>query len=70
MEQKFYLINDATGFANGDRFTSDEQVRDYFTAESIKMMFGRCDMPDDVLREYANAVIANRWHYDDSPAGQ
>ena len=58
------FISAETGFDSGDRFTSDEMVRDYFTAENLFEMFGtRHDYFGDAeLREMADAVIDNRWH--------
>jgi hypothetical protein len=43
----FTKINDTTGFATGDEFTSDEQVREYFTIESMRDMFGGVWHDDD-----------------------
>ena len=60
-------INDLTGFANGDKFTSDEQVREYFTDDNMAEMMGDYDMEppwtQHMLDEMADAVIAHRWHY-------
>lgn len=36
----FDQINDATGFANGEKFSSPAEVRDYFTVDNIREMFG------------------------------
>lgn len=36
----FSEINDATGFANGDLFASEAQVREYFTLPNMRDMFG------------------------------
>lgn len=55
-------IHEATGFDNGDLFTSEEQVRQYFTVQNITDMFGECPYTQDELDEMAEAVIANRWH--------
>jgi len=59
----FDQINDATGFANGDKWMTDEQIYDYFTTENMRRMF--CDqatLTQDELDEMAEAVIENRWH--------
>lgn len=64
-------ISDLTGFDCGDQFTSEDQVRDYFTFNNMKAMFvtypGDDDNPalsitDDQLDAMADAVITNRWH--------
>ena len=57
----FDQINDQTGFANGDTFASEQDVREYFTVANITDMFG--DSPEQsVLTKMANIVIANEWH--------
>ena len=59
----FDTINDATGFANGDKFTSAAQVRKYFTVKNIQGMFGgECGTSAATLRAWAALVIKNRWH--------
>jgi len=55
-------IHYATGFDNGDLFTSAEQVREYFTVENIQAMFGECSYTQAELDEMAEAVISHRWH--------
>lgn len=57
----FDQINDATGFANGETFASEQDVRDYFTVENITEMFGQSP-EQSVLAKMANIVIANEWH--------
>ena len=32
----FDQINDATGFANGEKWMTDEQIYDYFTTENMR----------------------------------
>jgi len=59
----FDTINDATGFANGTKFATADEVREYFTPESQRSMFGDDAIVDDEkLGEWAAMVIANRWH--------
>jgi len=59
----FDLINDATGFANGDEFGSDEDVREYFFPHAQREMFGdQAEQDANLLREWAEKVIRNRWH--------
>ena len=61
----FTEINDATGFANGEQFVSAEQVRAYFTVEAQREMFGAeaaSEHSQDTLDEWAELVIATRWH--------
>jgi hypothetical protein len=63
MVYTFGQINDATGFANGDQFTSEAQVREYFTVENMRLMFsGECPQTQDDLDAMADAVVENRWH--------
>jgi hypothetical protein len=58
------IISADTGFDQGDRFESDQQVLDYFTSENQRMMFGADALASqEILDEYAAAVIENRWHY-------
>lgn len=55
-------IHDATGFDNGNLFTSEEQVREYFSVANIEAMFDSCPYTQAELDEMAEAVIAHRWH--------
>jgi hypothetical protein len=58
-------INDATGFENGVKFASEQDVRDYFTAAAQREMFGdEAEIDQDILDDYAEAVIENRWNMD------
>lgn len=59
-------ISRVTAFDHGELFASEEQVREYFTAENIAAMFGSdVDMPDDAtLDAWADIVITHRWHCD------
>ncbi len=69
-------INDKTGFANGEKWVLEQEVRDYFTVESMKAMFAGnlADYPDltnqELLNQMADAVIGNRWHKDETIASQ
>ena len=59
----FSEINDHTGFANGDKFTSAEQVREYFTVENMRAMFpGDPFWDQETYDKWAELVITNRWH--------
>ena len=67
----FDAINDATGFAEGDKFENADQVRDYFTTENMEQIFepfahGDKIPTQDELNEMANAVIENGWHMRES----
>jgi hypothetical protein len=73
----FDNINDITGFANGDRFTTPEQVRQYFTREAMIEAFGpHCEesaIPtQETLNSMAELVIVKQWNCffstDDLPA--
>lgn len=57
-------ISEATAFDQGDQFTSDEQVRDYFTVESLRSMGFDASPEQDELDRMADDVIGNRWHYE------
>ena len=62
----FGAINDATAFAEGDRFTSESQVREYFSVESQVSMFGETAVRDqDLLDQWAEVVISSRWHFEE-----
>ncbi len=62
----FREINDATGFANGAKFTDEDDVRAYFAIDCMRDMCGDeqavCELNQATLDEMADAVIANRWH--------
>jgi hypothetical protein len=59
----FDQINDATGFANGDKWMTDEQIYGYFTTENMRRMFrDQATLTQDELDEMAEVVIENRWH--------
>lgn len=64
---RFDEINDATGFAGGSKFTSEQQVREYFTVAAMREMVNvpEGELPDQgTLDEYAADVLENRWHCD------
>lgn len=72
----FNEINDVTGFANGDKFDSAAQVRDYFTVENLHAMVGKGSFlkeeedgtftdltpTQETLDSWATYVIENRLH--------
>lgn len=59
----FDFINENTGFANGDIFKDRNDVKKYFTIDSMKLMFGKDHgLTQDELDEMAKVVISNRWH--------
>lgn len=55
-------INDATGFENGAKFISAEDVYNYFTVEVMVGMFGQCTQTQGELDEMAERVIEKKWH--------
>ncbi len=66
MSDDFDKINDATGFASGDKFADAAEVAAYFTPANQRNMFGRDAVTNvDTLDRWAAAVIANRWHMTD-----
>ncbi len=59
----FDEINYRTGFANGEQFTDEDQVRAYFTPANQISMFGDDAVTvDQYLAMWADLVITNRWH--------
>jgi hypothetical protein len=59
----FSEINDSTGFANGEKFTTQAQVRSYFTMSNMHEMFGpHCEVDESTLTDMADAVICEKWH--------
>jgi len=62
----FGIINDLTGFANGEEFESEAELRDYFTAENMLGMFGSDAMDEmiqDDLDEMCDFVLEKGWHF-------
>lgn len=57
-------LSEQTGFDLGEQFTSEAQVREYFTAENMIAMFGddNAETDAETLDSYAYAVIRTRWH--------
>lgn len=65
-------ISEKTGFDSGEMFSTETEVRDYFTVESMKQMFGgnlESEYPEladqDILDDMADSVIRNKWHMED-----
>jgi hypothetical protein len=58
----FDEINHSSGFANGEKFTDEQEVRDYFTPESMRQMFG-ANWTAERLNEMTEAVIKNKWWF-------
>lgn len=59
----FAGINDLTGFANGDKFHSEDEVRDYFTVKTMEEVFGNdCNLTTEECNEMAALVLENKWH--------
>lgn len=64
-EFNFAQINELTGFANGDKFTSTSQLRAYFTKENMVEMFGEQDakaLTTRRLNMMLGVVMDNKWH--------
>ena len=65
MKYTFDQINDMTGFANGDMFGDEKEVRNYFSLTSMRLMsfpWVECPYTKEQLDEMADEVIANHWH--------
>ena len=59
----FSEINGMTGFANGEPFETEADVRAYFQADEQRAMFGDdAVVNQDLLNEMAETVIENGWH--------
>lgn len=57
------FISEQTEFDAGEKFSSEDEVRSYFTKENMEAMFGgHCEALPEVMKSFADAVIANRWH--------
>lgn len=54
-------INDKTGFAEGEKFSSKKEVVEYFTVSNMMSMFGESES-QEVLDQYAEYVIDNNEH--------
>jgi hypothetical protein len=64
--QRFSEINDITGFANGEKFESAQEVRQYFTRRNMFEMLGWQTPADQIptqddLDEMADIVIKHRF---------
>jgi len=56
-------INEATGYALGTKFTSEKDVREYFTVATQREMFRHdAETDQDKLDAYADRVIESRSH--------
>lgn len=56
-------ISDATAFDAGEEFESEEEVREYFSPAEQRFMGGEDAVTDEeLLSEWADAVIEHRWH--------
>ena len=55
-------VSEATGFDQGDEFETEAQVREYFTVDNIRDMFGECPYTQEDLDLMAEAVIDGGWH--------
>jgi hypothetical protein len=59
-------ISEATGFDQGEEFSNEQEVRDYFTVQAMSEMFGTdtetVPLSQDELDEMAAAVLLHHWH--------
>lgn len=58
----FRQTNNATGFAKGDLWESEDQLNDYFKVETLKEIGIKNPPSQEVLQEMKLAVVENRWH--------
>lgn len=59
-------INDVTGFANGDLWTSEEDLCHYFSESVQRELFGEEAADQELLDTLAHRVIVKGWHMDES----
>ena len=59
----FSEIDNNTGFASGDRFSSENEVRAYFTEQNLVNMMGGVESPVSQLDldAMADVVVKNKW---------
>ena len=57
------FVSEATGFDQGEQFTTHMQVSEFFTVAEQEAMHGDCPWTQAELDVMADAVIANGWHY-------
>lgn len=56
-------INDATSFMEGDKFETEQEVREYFTITTFFDMYDPIvPFDQDQLNKWAEIVIANKYH--------
>lgn len=58
-------ISDRTAFDVGEKFESEQQVRDYFRLNELQGIFGdewAENITQEQLDEWADDVIEHRWH--------
>ena len=56
-------IDNETGFAQGDIFETERDVRKYFTVRVMNDIMGKGESPNQAtLNKMADAVIEHRWH--------
>ena len=57
------LINEHTGFLNGNIFKNENEVLDYFRVENIELMFNDShSITQDDLDEWSNYIILHKFH--------
>ena len=63
----FDQLNNLTGSANGETFTDEQGVRNYFTVENMETRFGSQlagERPSQAtLTGWADVVIEHKWHW-------
>lgn len=60
-------VSEATGFDAGVEFTTEAQVREYFTVANVRAMLGECPYTQEGLDAMAQAVVDGGWHMDGEP---
>lgn len=62
--KEHWRINDETGFAAGDQWASEKEVRNYFRLETFGQMGWETELTQDELDSMADFVVENRLHCD------
>lgn len=59
----FDYLNDRTGFAEGELFENEKELKAYFTVGNVKAKFGAdYEITQAELDEMVGLAISNKWH--------
>lgn len=60
LSERFYQINDKTGFREGDLFESEKELRSYLTADTLNNLFPDHEFDQEELDDFYNFLINNK----------